>query len=109
MIMENVHMQQWHCSCRYDTYIPEAYERLILDAIKGNQQHFVRRDELRASWAIFTPLLQRIDKGQGPKMHTYPYGARGLEAGDKLIKDSGYVRSSEYTWRLQGAPQGSGN
>lgn len=26
-----------------DTYIPEAYERLILDAIVGDQQHFVRR------------------------------------------------------------------
>ena len=26
-----------------DTYIPDAYERLILDAIRGDQQHFVRR------------------------------------------------------------------
>ena len=26
-----------------DTHIPEAYERLILDAIRGDQQHFVRR------------------------------------------------------------------
>lgn len=26
-----------------DAYIPEAYERLILDAIRGDQQHFVRR------------------------------------------------------------------
>lgn len=38
--------------------IPDAYERLILDCIRGDQQHFVRRDELRAAWAIFTPLLQ---------------------------------------------------
>lgn len=29
---------------RYEeAYIPEAYERLILDAMRGNQQHFVRR------------------------------------------------------------------
>ena len=35
--------------------IPEAYERLILDCIYGDQQHFVRRDELQAAWAIFTP------------------------------------------------------
>jgi glucose-6-phosphate 1-dehydrogenase len=92
-------------TCRYDTYIPEAYERLILDAVQGNQQHFVRRDELRASWAIFNPLLHRLDKGEGPPMQSYPYGARGVEAGDQLIRDSGYVRSSEYSWRpaTQGA------
>ena len=34
-----------------DTHIPEAYERLILDAIRGDQQHFVRR------WAALGGLL----------------------------------------------------
>lgn len=47
-----------------DKYIPDAYERLILDAIRGDQQHFVRRDELRAAWSIFTPLLHEIDAGK---------------------------------------------
>jgi glucose-6-phosphate 1-dehydrogenase len=32
-----------------DVVIPEAYERLILDTIRGDQQHFVRRDELRVN------------------------------------------------------------
>ena len=45
------------------TPIPEAYERLILDCINGDQQHFVRRDELVAAWKIFTPLLKYIDAG----------------------------------------------
>ena len=66
--------------------------------MQGNQQHFVRRDELRASWAVFTPLLHRLDKKEGPKLQKYPYGARGVEAGDKLLKDSGYVRSTSYDW-----------
>lgn len=36
-----------------DTYIPDAYERLILDAIRGDQQHFVRRSALSSScWAV---------------------------------------------------------
>lgn len=30
-----------------DVVIPDAYERLILDCINGDQQHFVRRDELK--------------------------------------------------------------
>ncbi|CAN6464175.1 unnamed protein product [Victoria cruziana] len=37
-----------------DVIIPEAYERLILDTIRGDQQHFVRRDELKVH---FAPLL----------------------------------------------------
>lgn len=85
--------------CRFDAYIPEAYERLILDAIQGNQQHFVRRDELRASWAMFTPVLHQIDDGKGPQMNFYEYGSRAVEAGEKLIKESGYVRSSNYSWK----------
>ena len=83
--------------------MPEAYERLILDAMNGNQQHFVRRDELRASWAIFTPMLHKLDAGKGPELQKYEYGARGVEAGDKLVADSGYVRSFKYSWKSQDA------
>ncbi|KAF2592455.1 hypothetical protein F2Q70_00043706 [Brassica cretica] len=62
--------------------IPEAYERLILDTIKGDQQHFVRRDELKVAWEIFTPLLHRIDKGE---MKSIPYepGSRGPKEADQ--------------------------
>ena len=35
--------------------LPEAYERLILDAFVGSQMHFVRSDELAEAWRIFTP------------------------------------------------------
>ena len=83
--------------------MPEAYERLILDCMNGNQQHFVRRDELRASWAIFTPILDALDAGKGPKLHKYEYGARGLDAADQLVKDSGYVMSAKYSWRSESA------
>lgn len=86
------------CGCRYSTYIPQAYERLILDVIQGNQQHYVRRDELRASWALFTPLLHAIDKGEGPTIQEYAYGSRGVPEGDKLINDSGYKRTKSYNW-----------
>jgi Glucose-6-phosphate dehydrogenase, C-terminal domain len=85
--------------CRFDDWVPEAYERLILDAMNGNQQHFVRRDELRASWAIFTPMLHKLDAGKGPKLQKYDYGARGVDAGDQLLADSGYVRSAKYSWK----------
>mmetsp|Transcript_5907 Transcript_5907/g.10279 ORF Transcript_5907/g.10279 Transcript_5907/m.10279 type:complete len:572 (+) Transcript_5907:58-1773(+) len=79
-------------------HIPDAYERLILDAIRGDQQHFVRRDELRASWAIFTPLLHAIDKGTCAAPLPYPFGSRGPAAADDLVKDAGYTKT-HYTWQ----------
>lgn len=50
---------------------------------RGDQQHFVRRDELRAAWAIFTPLLHAIDAGAVP-LHPYPYGARPRVSGRRM-------------------------
>lgn len=85
--------------CRFDEYIPEAYERLILDAVLGNQQHFVRRDELRASWQIFTPVLDAIDAGTGPEMQYYEYGSRAVDKGEQMIAEAGYIRSSNYSWK----------
>ncbi|KAG6335637.1 hypothetical protein ID866_3453 [Astraeus odoratus] len=65
-----------------DTKIPEAYEALILDALKGDHSNFVRDDELDVAWKIFTPILHWIDgkeEGEPPKPHPYPYGSRGPE------------------------------
>ena len=56
--------------------IPEAYESLILDAVRGDQSNFVRDDELFVSWGLLTPLLHHIDAGKCPCV-TYPYGSKG--------------------------------
>ncbi|GFP84955.1 glucose-6-phosphate 1-dehydrogenase cytoplasmic isoform [Phtheirospermum japonicum] len=77
--------------------IPEAYERLILDTIKGDQQHFVRRDELKAAWEIFTPLLHRIDAGEF-KSKPYKPGSRGPAEADQLLERVGYVQTHGYIW-----------
>ncbi|XP_058188326.1 glucose-6-phosphate 1-dehydrogenase, cytoplasmic isoform [Rhododendron vialii] len=77
--------------------IPEAYERLILDTIRGDQQHFVRRDELKAAWEIFTPLLHRIDNGE-LKPTLYQPGSRGPDEADQLLERSGYVQTHGYIW-----------
>lgn len=80
-----------------DVHIPDAYERLILDCIHGDQQHFVRRDELRAAWAIFTPLLHAIDRGELVP-EPYPAGSRGPAAAEALAAGAGYIRSASYAW-----------
>ena len=57
-----------------DLKIPEAYESLILDALKGDHSNFVRDDELDASWRIFTPLLHYLDGNSEITPMEYPYG-----------------------------------
>lgn len=80
--------------------IPEAYEALILDVLKGDHSNFVRDDELDAAWKIFTPILHEIDAG-GKKPHPYPYGSRGPEGLEAFVAKYGYKRSDEgYVWPI---------
>eukprot|EP01084_Bolivina_argentea_P101808 182465_1 len=69
--------------------LPQAYTRLILDALQGDQSLFVRKDELRESWRIVTPYLTQLDKSNKdpPKYHR---GARGPEAADIMAKEYGF-------------------
>ncbi|GJE84026.1 glucose-6-P dehydrogenase [Phanerochaete sordida] len=84
-----------------DVYIPEAYESLILDALKGDHSNFVRDDELDVAWKIFTPILHWIEgkNGSAPRPVGYPYGSRGPKELDAFIHKYGYRRSAEgYSW-----------
>ncbi|CAN8291237.1 unnamed protein product [Cochlearia groenlandica] len=63
-------------SARYSKEIPDAYERLLLDAIEGERRLFIRSDELDAAWALFTPLLKEIEEKKA-NPESYPYGSRG--------------------------------
>ncbi|KAK9284458.1 hypothetical protein L1049_023631 [Liquidambar formosana] len=61
---------------RYPREIPDAYERLLVDAIEGERRLFIRSDELDAAWAVFTPLLKEMEeKKVVPEL--YPYGSSG--------------------------------
>ncbi|XP_068453723.1 glucose-6-phosphate 1-dehydrogenase isoform X1 [Clinocottus analis] len=80
-----------------DVKLPDAYERLILDVFCGSQMHFVRSDELREAWRIFTPLLHHIDK-EKPKPIAYKYGSRGPTEADDLAKKVGFRYEGTYKW-----------
>jgi len=84
-----------------DSKIPEAYEALILDALRGDHSNFVRNDELDVAWKIFTPILHWIEGKDGPPPRPvpYPYGSRGPKELDPYIRKYGYKRSVEgYVW-----------
>uniref|UniRef100_A0AAQ5X8Z2 Glucose-6-phosphate 1-dehydrogenase n=1 Tax=Amphiprion ocellaris TaxID=80972 RepID=A0AAQ5X8Z2_AMPOC len=77
--------------------LPDAYERLILDVFCGNQMHFVRSDELREAWRIFTPLLHQIE-GEKTNPIPYTYGSRGPSEADDLVKRAGFRYEGTYKW-----------
>jgi glucose-6-phosphate 1-dehydrogenase len=51
--------------------IPEAYERLLLDALEGDASLFARADEVEAAWAICDPILEEWAKSDQPPLHVY--------------------------------------
>jgi glucose-6-phosphate 1-dehydrogenase len=60
----------------FDTVIPEAYESLILDVVRGDKSLFIRRDELAAAWDIFTPVLHELEQEQ-VRPEPYTFGSDG--------------------------------
>lgn len=67
--------------------LPEAYERLLLDAVKGNQLLFMRSEELDAQWAFVTPILEAWQKQPPPKFPNYAAGTWGPTDADRLLED----------------------
>ena len=66
-----------------------AYERLILDAIRGDLTHFVRQDGIEAMWDIVDPaihLWENIEPGDFPN---YTAGSWGPAAADRLLARDG--------------------
>lgn len=71
-----LHLYTLNFCLRYSKEIPDAYERLLLDAIEGERRLFIRSDELDAAWELFTPLLKELEEKRiAPEL--YPYGSRG--------------------------------
>jgi glucose-6-phosphate 1-dehydrogenase len=63
---------------------PEAYERLILDTMRGDATLFARNDEVEAAWAICDPILQAWSSEPGP-IPQYQAGSAGPEEADRLL------------------------
>ncbi len=72
---------------------PEAYERLVLDAMIGDGTLFIRGDEAETSWTLYTPLLEHWQSQGRTGMASYPAGSWGPEAADLLLTSRGH------TWR----------
>jgi glucose-6-phosphate 1-dehydrogenase len=70
---------------------PEAYERLILDAMRGDATLFTRNDEVDAQWSIIDPILQAWSEGR-PPMAEYEAGTPGPAEADRLLDEGRHWR-----------------
>jgi glucose-6-phosphate 1-dehydrogenase len=59
--------------------LPEAYERLLLDALQGDAALFSRSDEIEQAWGVVTPLLEQWEETARPPLQLYPAGSWGPE------------------------------
>ena len=64
---------------------PDAYERLLMDVVRGNPTLFMRRDEVEAAWRWVEPILERWDRPEhAPR--AYPSGTSGPSAATTLLE-----------------------
>ena len=71
--------------------MPTAYERLILDALQGDNTLFARNDAVEACWHIIDPVVQYIHKHGKSMLNFYPSGSFGPIESDKMLAELGHV------------------
>jgi glucose-6-phosphate 1-dehydrogenase len=72
---------------------PEAYERLLLDVMKGDATLFTRNDEIEESWDLLAPIFKEWEGENPPPVYEYEAGTWGPSAADELIN------STKDSWR----------
>ena len=72
------------------TYLPEAYERLLLDAMTGDATLYARADAIESCWEFVQPILQAWRDQPGLPLHGYPAGSWGPAAASSLFRRPGY-------------------
>ena len=90
-----MHMEQMSMEFHYDSAfagqtIPEAYQRLLQDALEGDASLFIRSDQIEEAWRIVDPLIAAWeDPYPDSPLHPYEPGSQGPEAADTLLAADG--------------------
>jgi len=71
---------------------PEAYERLITDAMRGDATLFTRNDEVEAQWRICDPIVSAWTAEPGP-LPTYVAGSQGPKEAEGLLREGDHWRA----------------
>ena len=76
-----------------DAYVPEAYERLLLDCMQGDATLYARGDSVISAWNFIDPILQQWQNDKDVPIYGYPAGTWGPEQTDALIEGGGSWRN----------------
>jgi glucose-6-phosphate 1-dehydrogenase len=80
----------FHYGTSFGKASPEAYERLLLDAMSGDPTLFARRDEVEEAWAFIDTIENAWgQKENPPPLSFYPAGSWGPEEADELLARDG--------------------
>ena len=75
----------------FGAYTPEAYERLLLEALEGDATLFIRRDEVEAAWQIVDPIRVAWSSEPLAVSDFYPAGSWGPVGSDQLLSVRGHA------------------
>lgn len=76
-------------SSQYSGSLPDAYQRLLLDAFNGDASLFARSDEVELAWSIIDPILAAWRSPAAPKLDLYPVNAWGPESATEWMRRQG--------------------
>ncbi len=85
--VENVNMD-FQYDRLTDSYIPEAYERLLLDCMNGDATLYARGDSVVSAWEFVNPILKAWDEDPEIPVYGYPAGSWGPEPANALVGSS---------------------
>lgn len=75
----------------FGAYTPEAYERLLLEALAGDATLFIRRDEVETAWSIVDQIRAAWQSRPLTDGELYPAGSWGPAAADQLLAARGHA------------------
>ena len=73
----------------FATELPAAYERLLLDCMRGDATLFARRDEIEHAWRTVTPVLDSYESDPNAPLSLYTAGTGGPPEGERLMTADG--------------------
>lgn len=73
------------------TQTPEAYETLLLDAMRGDATLFMRSDQVEEAWDVITPILEVWESRESLDFANYTAGSWGPETSEALIAREGHI------------------
>ena len=88
--MQNVNFNFHYASAFGGDAIPDAYERLLLDALHGDASLFTRSDEIELAWGLIDPIAAGLSDPDAPPLEFYEEGSAGPTGAQQLLARDGF-------------------